>query len=122
MAELLRGTIGASVRIAMRFPEDLPPVRVDANQLELALLNLAANARDAMQDGGEIVIAAAVEDARRYEAGGLAPGQYVVLSVADDGEGMDAATLRQAVEPFFTTKCVGKGSGLGLSMVHGLAA
>ena len=122
MAELLRGTVGTSVRIDTRFAADLPPIKVDANQLELALLNLAANARDAMPDGGELVIAASVDEVRRRGADGLAPGRYVVLSVADDGEGMDEATLRQAVEPFFTTKGVGKGSGLGLSMVHGLAA
>ncbi len=106
----------------MQFPGDLPPVRIDANQLELALLNLAANARDAMPSGGEMVIAAAADEIRRPAASGLAPGSYVVLSVSDNGEGMNEAVLHRAMEPFFTTKGVGKGSGLGLSMVHGLAA
>jgi len=122
MSVLLRSTVGPGVRIVMRFPEDLPPVKVDANQLELALLNLTVNARDAMPGGGEIIIAAAADQASGRRADGLPPGSCVVLSVADNGEGMDEAILRQAVEPFFTTKGVGKGTGLGLSMVHGLAA
>ncbi len=122
MAELLRGSVGAAVRIALRFPPDLPPVLVDASQLELAVLNLALNARDAMPEGGEIAIAAAEREVRPGEAPGLAPGPYVVLSLADTGQGMDEATLAQAMEPFFTTKGLGKGTGLGLSMVHGLAA
>jgi CheY-like chemotaxis protein len=95
---------------------------VDANQLELALLNLAANARDAMPGGGEIVIAGSEKRVEAVEPGGLPPGNYLVLSVTDTGEGMDEATLAQAMEPFFTTKGVGKGTGLGLPMVHGLAA
>ena len=93
----------------------------DANQLELALLNLAVNARDAMPDGGAITIAAREETLAAGDAGGLAPGRYVCLSVTDTGEGMDEETLARAIEPFFTTKGVGKGTGLGLSMVHGLA-
>ena len=122
MSVLLRSTIGAGVRIETQFPENLPPVRVDANQLELALLNLAANARDAMPGVGKITIAASTQQVRESRADGLAPGQYVMLCVSDNGEGMDEATLRRAMEPFFTTKGVGKGTGLGLSMVHGLAA
>src|SRR5215208_6993554 len=105
----------------MRFQEALPAVEVDANQLELALLNLAVNARDAMPGGGEIAIAGREEQVRAGNADGLPAGRYVVLTVADTGEGMDEATLAQAMEPFFTTKGVGKGTGLGLSMVHGLA-
>ena len=93
----------------------------DANQLEMALLNLAVNARDAMPDGGPITIAAREEDVAARPARGLAPGDYVCLSVSDTGEGMDEATLARAAEPFFTTKGVGKGTGLGLSMVHGMA-
>lgn len=125
MADLLRRSIGPSVRIETRFPLGLPKARVDANQLELALLNLAVNARDAMPDGGTIVISAREEmvAAPDDEAGnGLKAGRYFCLSLADTGSGMDEATLAHAAEPFFTTKGVGKGTGLGLAMVHGLAA
>ena len=122
MAELLRGALGGGVHLRVEFPPDLPPVFADANQLELAVLNLAANARDAMPGGGEIVLSAAERQVAADEAPGLLPGFYVVLSVADAGEGMDEETLAQATEPFFTTKGVGKGTGLGLPMVHGLAA
>jgi signal transduction histidine kinase len=108
--------------LVMRLPDALPPVEVDASQVELALLNLAVNARDAMPDGGNITIAAHEEQVRRREADGLLPGHYVVLRVTDTGVGMDEATLSRAMEPFFTTKGVGKGTGLGLSMVHGFAA
>jgi CheY-like chemotaxis protein len=96
---------------------------VDPNQLELALLNLAVNARDAMPGGGMLTITAAgeqVEDAQHPAA--IAPGDYVRLSVIDTGSGMDAATVKRAIEPFFSTKTDGRGTGLGLSMVHGLAA
>jgi len=122
MTALLSSSAGAGVRIAMRFPADLPPVEVDANQLELALLNLVVNARDAMPEGGEVTIGAHEAPAAERNLAGLAPGAYVVLQVMDRGMGMDEATLNQAMEPFFTTKAVGKGTGLGLSMVHGLAA
>jgi signal transduction histidine kinase len=122
MAELLRGALGGGVHLRTEFPPSLPPVYADANQLELAVLNLAANARDAMPGGGEIVIAGVERQVAAGEAGGLPAGCYVVLSVTDAGEGMDEATLAQAMEPFFTTKGVGKGTGLGLPMVHGLAA
>jgi CheY-like chemotaxis protein len=93
----------------------------DANQLELALVNLVVNARDAMPGGGTISIAAHEESMSVGNGPGLAPGRYVCLCVADTGEGMDEATLARATEPFFTTKGIGKGTGLGLSMVHGLA-
>ncbi len=102
----------------------LPPVLVDANQLELALLNVALNARDAMPTGGMLTIAATPRDAnrrRRLDAN-LPPGDYVRIAITDNGVGMDEATLAKATEPFFTTKGPGKGTGLGLSMVHGLAA
>jgi CheY-like chemotaxis protein len=100
---------------------DLPAARVDPNQLEVALLNLAVNARDAMPDGGLISISARIAGLED-EMQGLAPGRYICLSVADNGTGMTPETLARAVEPFFTTKAIGKGTGLGLSMVHGLAA
>ncbi len=119
MVEMMRHSLGPSVRIAVDFGGDLPPVRIDRNQLELALLNLGLNARDAMPSGGTLSIAARAADHLALP-GGLAPGPYIQLSVADSGVGMDAETLKRASEPFFTTKGVGKGSGLGLSMVHGL--
>jgi CheY-like chemotaxis protein len=103
------------VGIDIRMPAGLPPVLVDANQLELALLNLAGNACDAMAGSGQFTIAGREEP----DAAG---GSFVVLSITDTGTGMDQATLAQATEPFFTTKGVGKGTGLGLSMVHGLTA
>ena len=122
MADLLERSIGPTIAIETRFPVRLAPARADANQLEAALLNLAVNARDAMPDGGGIVVAGREEAVDADEALGLASGRYVVLSVRDTGNGMDAATLARAAEPFFTTKAVGKGTGLGLAMVHGLAA
>jgi PAS domain S-box-containing protein len=121
MADLLQRSIGTSLRVETRFPLALRPVEADSNELEMALLNLTVNARDAMKDGGEIIVAARQENVRAGHDTGLKPGIYVCLSVADTGEGMDASTLRKAVEPFFTTKRLGKGTGLGLSMVHGFA-
>jgi signal transduction histidine kinase len=122
MSALLRSSVGVGVRVVMRLPDALPPVEVDASQMELALLNLTMNARDAMPDGGDITIAVHEDQVRWREADGLLPGHYVVLSVTDSGVGMDELTLTQAIEPFFTTKGAGKGTGLGLSMVHGFAA
>ena len=121
MSDLLERTLGKDVEIQMEFPPTLGPVIADENQLELALLNLCVNARDAMPRGGRIVIAAREELVDLRHASGLTPGPYVCLSVTDSGEGMDAQTLTRASEPFFTTKGVGKGTGLGLSMVHGMA-
>ena len=119
MTDLLRTSVGSNVTMKLDLPEDLPPALADANQVEMALLNLAVNARDAMPSGG--VLAIAVE---RYANDGdpLSEGDYVALRVTDDGSGMDEDTLRRAVEPFFSTKAPGAGTGLGLSMVHGLAA
>ncbi|MEF3131011.1 PAS domain S-box protein [Rhizobium sp. 268] len=122
MAELMRRTIGPEVVITTQFPSEPSLVRTDANQLEGALLNLVVNARDAMPDGGEIVIAAERKAIEVGEAGLLPAGHYLCLSVKDQGEGMDAETLANATTPFFTTKGVGKGTGLGLPMVHGLMA
>ena len=121
MTELLQRSVGPTFSIETRFPIALKPVAVDTNQLELALLNLCLNARDAMRDGGEIILAAKEETIEAGDPTGLAPGQYIRLSVTDTGEGMDPETLRKATEPFFTTKGVGKGTGLGLAMVHGFA-
>ncbi|WP_439602818.1 ATP-binding protein [Devosia sp.] len=114
MTDLLDRSLGPTILVTSEFPDDLPAVRTDTAQLETAILNLVVNARDAMPDGGAIRIAA------RHEARADRPGNYVVLRVVDEGEGMDEATLAKATEPFFTTKGVGKGTGLGLSMVHGL--
>jgi signal transduction histidine kinase len=102
-------------------PGSLKPIRADANQVEMALLNLAVNARDAMSEGGQIIVTARDAVISSDEPVGLKAGSYICLSVIDDGEGMDEQTLEHAMEPFFTTKEPGKGAGLGLPMVHGLA-
>ncbi|THD62580.1 PAS domain-containing sensor histidine kinase [Phenylobacterium sp.] len=120
MSDLIGGTLGPSIRIVLDIAKDMPPAMADPNQLEMALLNLAVNARDAMADGGILTISA-----RAAEVGAgrkLAPGRYIRLAVSDTGSGMDAQVLARAVEPFFSTKGIGKGTGLGLSMIHGLAA
>jgi PAS domain S-box-containing protein len=117
MQELLSRSLDSKVDLETRFPLKLASVLADANQLELALLNLVVNARDAMPLGGDIIIGA--KEAPLIDA--PAAGRYVCLSVTDSGEGMDAETLARAAEPFFTTKGVGKGTGLGLPMVHGVA-
>lgn len=122
MADLLARSIGPTIRIETRFPERLAPASVDAGELESTLLNLVVNARDAMPKGGEIFIGGRQDQAVPGNPHGLTAGKYVVLVVTDTGEGMDAATLARATEPFFTTKAIGKGTGLGLAMVHGLAA
>jgi signal transduction histidine kinase len=121
MEDMLRRSLGPTIRINIALDPGLPHIRVDPNQFELALLNLALNARDAMPDRGRLDIAARREQ-QCGEIPGLKTGEYVCISVADTGSGMDQATLKRATEPFFTTKGVGKGTGLGLSMVHGLAA
>lgn len=120
MTDLLQSSLGPSVQIETHFPLKLGLVHADANQLEMALLNLAVNARDAMPEGGNIVIAGREEIVKARSRSKLKAGRYVRLSVKDSGEGMDKATLRRALEPFFTTKGVGRGTGLGLSMVHGM--
>lgn len=120
MNSLLERSLGPSILIETRFAPGLPPVWADANQLELALLNLAVNARDAMPGGGPIIVAAHEELVLAGHLTHLPAGRYVCFLVTDTGEGMDQATLSRAMEPFFTTKGIGKGTGLGLSMVHGL--
>jgi PAS domain S-box-containing protein len=119
MTELLQSSLGPSAHIDTHFPEQLPKACADPHQLELALLNLAMNARDAMAKGGAIVIGA-TERTMTGEPG-LRPGHYICVTVTDTGTGMDEATLKRALEPFFTTKGIGKGTGLGLPMVHGMA-
>jgi PAS domain S-box-containing protein len=121
MTDMLQRSLGPSILIETHFPLVGKPVLGDANQLEMILLNLAVNARDAMPEGGRIVIATEEKVLREGDGTRLKPGSYICLSVRDTGEGMDEATLRRAMEPFFTTKGPGKGTGLGLSMVHGIA-
>ncbi|HEV7357132.1 MAG TPA: response regulator [Steroidobacteraceae bacterium] len=141
MQELLKRAVGHGIAFSCDFPPDLPPALVDANQLELALLNVALNARDAMSDGGSVRITAQADTivpggsapihpigngfaktSNNAQNVSLPPGAYVRITIVDTGVGMDQVTLAKATEPFFTTKGPGKGTGLGLSMVHGLAA
>ncbi len=120
-AELLRRTLGPHIGIGTGVHPETRHALADADQLQTALLNLAINARDAMPRGGMLRLVA--RNALPGEAEGLhvAPGDYVVVRVEDEGAGMDAATLARACDPFFTTKAFGKGSELGLAMVHGFA-
>jgi PAS domain S-box-containing protein len=124
MREVLTNALGLGVRVRIEVPPGLPALRADRPQLETTLINLAVNARDAMPNGGTVVLGAATEELS-VEQGrhlGLAPGAYVRLRVADTGTGMDPATLARATEPFFTTKPKDRGTGLGLSMAEGFAA
>ena len=122
MAELLTRALGFGIELACQIPSALPPVLVDANQLELALLSVALNARDAMPGGGRLLISASEETLGSAAAEvSLPPGDYVRIRVVDTGMGMDEATLAKAAEPFFATKSPGMGTGLGLSVVHGIA-
>ena len=120
-AELIQRSLGPTIALELDLPGTVPPAMVDPHQLELALLNLAINARDAMPGGGRLSIVVAHESIGSGDPF-LNEGSYVRVAVTDSGAGMDAATLSRAVEPFYSTKGVGKGTGLGLSMVHGLAA
>ena len=121
--ELLQRSVGPTIGCTIHCVPDLPAIRADRNQLELAVLNLVINARDAIKTKGRIsgTIVISARPPRREELRGLARGAYLALAVHDDGSGMDAATLRRAMEPFFTTKTGDRGTGLGLSMVHGFA-
>jgi signal transduction histidine kinase/CheY-like chemotaxis protein len=120
MHDLVQRTIGPHIRVQVEIIPGLPPARIDPGQLELAILNLAVNARDAMPGGGNLKLV--VDDVDASERDGVKHGKYIRLAVQDAGVGMDEATLNRAIEPFFTTKGQGEGTGLGLSMVHGLAA
>jgi signal transduction histidine kinase len=119
MTELLERSIGPLVKLSLRLPPDRASALIDANQVELALLNLAVNARDAMPSGGELEIG--VDRVNVGADKDLPAGQFVRIWVSDTGSGMDDETLKHAIEPFFSTKELGKGTGLGLSMIHGLA-
>jgi signal transduction histidine kinase len=122
MGELIASTSGPQVKVSVEIERELPAAKVDENQLEMALLNLAVNARDAMPDGGTLRITADAQDIGLGHRANLTPGRYVRISVADTGIGMDETVKARAIEPFFSTKGIGKGTGLGLSMAHGLAS
>ena len=119
MRGLMERSIGPLIAVDLDIAPDLPPAKIDPNQLELAILNLAVNARDAMPEGGRLRLA--LVQSPGANSGLELKGNFLRLSVSDTGTGMDAATLRSAIDPFFSTKELGKGTGLGLSMVHGLA-
>ena len=121
MDDLLKRSIGPAVEMQVDLPSSLPPACVDANQIELALLNLAINARDAMPDGGTLTIETRDLTLKAPPPGvsEFVPGDYVGLHVRDTGEGMSDAVRERALDPFFTTKPLGKGTGLGLSMTFG---
>ena len=119
---MIKRSLGPSYQIETRFPLGLRAVTAELNQLEMAVLNLVVNARDAMPDGGVITIVASANIVGALDPSRLTPGDYVALHVIDKGIGrVDAETLSRAADPFFTTKESGKGTGLGLSMVHGIA-
>jgi PAS domain S-box-containing protein len=119
MAELMERSLGPTISVNINIPDDLPFVQVDPNQLESAILNLALNARDAMGGEGPLRIYARTGMPTKSDQKIIGP--FVCLAVEDKGEGMDEPTLKRATEPFFTTKGVGRGTGLGLSMVQGMA-
>ena len=123
LREVLANTLGPGIRVRVEVPLGLPSLRADQPLLETTIINLAVNARDAMPNGGIVVLGAIPEILMSEQArvAGLTPGAYVRLWVADTGAGMDAATLARATEPFFTSKPKGRGTGLGLSMADGFA-
>jgi signal transduction histidine kinase len=124
LQEVLSHTLGAGIAVSVKLGADLPPIKADKRQLETVLVNLATNARDAMTEGGRLVLSAEAEivsaQGPRHSAG-VEPGSYVRLSVSDTGIGMNAETLARAREPFFTTKKLGAGTGLGLAMAQTFA-
>jgi len=117
--DLLTRTLGPLVQVRLDLGAERVPVLCDATQLEMAVLNLAINARDAMPDGGELTLRSRVVRIGRDPE--LAPGEYVELTVEDTGSGMPADVVERAFDPFFTTKATGQGTGLGLSQVYGIA-
>lgn len=124
MGELLQRSLNESIHLEMRLDDDLWVAEADPNQLESALLNLVINARDAMPEGGKLVVATSNEvlHPEFTEAySNLEPGDYVMLSVTDNGSGMPQSVVSRAFDPFFTTKPIGQGTGLGLSMIYGFS-
>ena len=123
MEPMLTRLIGEQVQVLVQIAADLGHVRADPGQIEQVILNLAINARDAMPDGGTLRIElrnAVLDESSAHQRVDAVPGRYVLLAVSDTGVGMDAATLEHVFEPFFTTKAKGRGTGLGLSTVHGI--
>lgn len=120
MVDLIASTAGPHIKLIVDVASKLPPAKADFSQLEMAILNLVINARDAMRDGGKLTISLASETLLFGHQSKLAPGRYVRLSIADTGVGMDKETVARALEPFFSTKGIDKGTGLGLSIVNGL--
>ena len=123
MREVLAHTLGTTITVSTSVPPSVPWVTADQPQLETAIINLATNARDAMPDGGTLLLSAEAENVAEgdHHPARLAPGAYVRLSVSDNGMGMDGATLARVSEPFFTTKSMGEGTGLGVAMAKGFA-
>ncbi len=122
MSDILRRTLGSNIELETQLAEGLWETCIDAHELENAVLNLAVNARDAMPGGGRLVVSTeniSIDDNYAAQNPGLAPGEYVKVSVSDTGEGMAPEIVARAFDPFFTTKPIGKGTGLGLSQVHG---
>lgn len=122
MKDLLMSTLGPRIKLHVDVPADLPLVLADSNQLDLAILNLAVNARDAMPNGGELNLLAKIMAREEKHPVDLPDGDFISLSISDTGVGMDSETASHAIEPFFSTKGVGEGTGLGLSMVDGFVA
>ena len=122
MTPLIATTLGPQIPLALKLAPELPAAVADPNQVEMAVLNLAANARDAMPSGGQLSISTRIDEIGEGHRTGMRAGRYVRIAVVDTGCGMSEETTRRAVEPFFSTKGVGKGAGLGLSMVLGLAS
>jgi CheY-like chemotaxis protein len=116
---VLRRAVDSGIAFAIELEPGMGTVSIDPQRFEAAVLNLVVNARDAMPNGGKLLLKTGVVELGEGEVGALPAGRYARLLVVDNGQGMDAETLRRAVEPFFTTKDVGRGTGLGLSQVHG---
>ena len=121
LTDILAHTLGGLVEVEWRVDDGIWPAYVDSTQLELALMNLVINARDAMPQGGTVVVEAGNRTVESGERDGLSAGDFVLISVSDSGTGIAPELLQRVTEPFFTTKAVGKGTGLGLSMVYGFA-